>query len=160
MMIISTTSFAVSTGRFIGTRWRLKMSELNLRLFLWHIILLFSCFVSLVIHLQGPSKEDVLKKVESLMEEYLRSGNVQDALSSYREQKIPDRFVRHVLLAIMTHTLDKSGKISTVNCFLTACPFAAINCPFSQYGRLNWICQMCCPSSFGFLFLTAQWQQL
>lgn len=57
---------------------------------------------------KGPSKEDVLKKVESLMEEYLRSGNVQDALSSYREQKIPDRFVRHVLLAIMTHTLDKS----------------------------------------------------
>jgi len=95
-----------------------------------------SLLCKLVICLQGPSKEDVLKKVESLMEEYLRSGNVQDALSSYREQKIPDRFVRHVLLAIMTHTLDKSGKISTVKCFLTACPFAAINYPVSQYGRL------------------------
>lgn len=93
-----------------------------------------------MIHLQGPSKEDVLKKVESLMEEYLRSGNVQDALSSYREQKIPDRFVRHVLLAIMTHTLDKIGKISAVNFFLIACPFAAINYPVSQYGRLNWVC--------------------
>jgi hypothetical protein len=45
------------------------------------------------------------------MEEYLRSGNVQDALSSYREQKIPDRFVRYVLLAIMTQTLDKNGKV-------------------------------------------------
>jgi hypothetical protein len=43
------------------------------------------------------------------MEEYLRSGNVQDALSSFREQKIPDRFVRYVLLAIMTQTLDKNG---------------------------------------------------
>jgi hypothetical protein len=67
--------------------------------------------------MQGPSKEDVLKKIESLMEEYLRSGNVQDALSSYREQKIPDRFVRHVLLAIMTHTLDKNGKASTIEHF-------------------------------------------
>jgi len=96
------------------------------------MILLFPAFVSLVILLQGPSKEDVLKKVESLMEEYLRSGNVQDALSSYREQKIPDRFVRHVLLAIMTHTLDKSGKISTVNCFLKSCLCATINYPVSQ----------------------------
>ncbi|PSN51862.1 Eukaryotic translation initiation factor 4 gamma 2 [Blattella germanica] len=57
---------------------------------------------------KGPSKEDVLKKIESLMEEYLRSGNVQDALSSYREQKIPDRFVRYVLLTIMAQTLDKN----------------------------------------------------
>jgi len=95
-----------------------------------------SLLCKLVICLQGPSKEDVLKKVESLMEEYLRSGSVQDALSSYREQKIPDRFVRHVLLAIMTHALDKSGKISTVKCFLVVCPFAAINYPVSQYGRL------------------------
>lgn len=57
---------------------------------------------------KGPSKEDVLKKIESLMEEYLRSASTQDALSSYREQKIPDRFVRYVLLSIMTQTLDKS----------------------------------------------------
>ena len=85
------------------------------------MILLLPFFVTLVYCLQGPSKVDVLKKIESLMEEYLRSGNVQDALSSYREQKIPDRFVRHVLLAIMTHTLDKSGKISALKCFLTVC---------------------------------------
>jgi hypothetical protein len=49
------------------------------------------------------------------MEEYLRSGNVQDALSSYREQKIPDRFVRYVLHTIMMQTLDKNGKV-TFNC--------------------------------------------
>ena len=45
------------------------------------------------------------------MEEYLRSGNLQDALSSYREQKIPDRFIRYVLLTVMTQTLDKNGNI-------------------------------------------------
>jgi hypothetical protein len=50
------------------------------------------------------------------MEEYLRSGNVQDALSSYREQKIPDRFVRYVLLAIMTQALDKNGNYQQNPC--------------------------------------------
>ena len=84
------------------------------------MIVLFFRFVTFVLHLQGPSKEDVLKKIESIMEEYLRSGNIQDALSSYREQKIPDRFVRYVLLAIMTQTLDKSGKVSTVKFTFTA----------------------------------------
>lgn len=46
------------------------------------------------------------------MEEYLQSGSVQDALSSYREQKIPDRYLRYILLAIMTQTLDKNGKVA------------------------------------------------
>ncbi|XP_067012405.1 eukaryotic translation initiation factor 4 gamma 2 [Anabrus simplex] len=60
---------------------------------------------------KGPSKEEVLKKVESLVEEYLRSSNVKEALSSYREQKIPDRFTSKVLLSVMTQTLDKNDSV-------------------------------------------------
>lgn len=160
VMIISATSFVVSTGRFIGTRWRLKMSELNLRLFLWHIILLFLCFVSLVIHLQGPSKEDVLKKVESLMEEYLRSGNVQDALSSYREQKIPDRFVRHVLLAIMTHTLDKSGKYLQWTAFLKRALLRLLTIQSRSTEDSFGYVRCVALQVFVFSLLTAQWQHL
>nr|CAD7199614.1 unnamed protein product [Timema douglasi] len=57
---------------------------------------------------KGPNKEEVLKKVETLMEDYLSSGNLQEALSSYREQKIPDKFVRFVLLSMMNQALDKT----------------------------------------------------
>nr|CAD7414271.1 unnamed protein product [Timema cristinae]CAD7434952.1 unnamed protein product [Timema monikensis] len=42
------------------------------------------------------------------MEDYLSSGNLQEALSSYREQKIPDKFVRFVLLSMMNQALDKT----------------------------------------------------
>jgi translation initiation factor 4G len=56
---------------------------------------------------KGPNKEEVLKKIDSMLEEYLGPGNVADAISFYKEQKIPDRFVPEVLLAIKVKSLDK-----------------------------------------------------
>ncbi|XP_063223365.1 eukaryotic translation initiation factor 4 gamma 2 isoform X2 [Bacillus rossius redtenbacheri] len=57
---------------------------------------------------KGPSKEEVLRKAEGLLEEYLSSSRLQDAVSAYREQKVPDKFARPVLLAMMSATLDRS----------------------------------------------------
>lgn len=59
---------------------------------------------------KGPNKEEVLKKIDSMMEEYFTSGNIADAISFYKEQKIPDKFVPEVLLAIMVKSLDKGDK--------------------------------------------------
>lgn len=38
--------------------------------------------------LQGPSKEDILKKVGTLTEELLKERSVESALSAWREQKV------------------------------------------------------------------------
>lgn len=38
--------------------------------------------------LQGPSKEDILKKVGALTEELLKERSVESALSAWREQKV------------------------------------------------------------------------
>ncbi|KAF4526162.1 hypothetical protein B566_EDAN008198 [Ephemera danica] len=63
---------------------------------------------------KGPTKEEVLKKVDSMMEEYFTSSSLKDAISFYKEQKIPDRFVSEALHAVMGKSLDKGGKLATV----------------------------------------------
>lgn len=53
--------------------------------------LLIYCFIFLVqdsMILQGPSKEDILKKVGALTEELLKERSVELALSTWREQKV------------------------------------------------------------------------
>ncbi|XP_026283056.1 eukaryotic translation initiation factor 4 gamma 2 isoform X1 [Frankliniella occidentalis] len=59
---------------------------------------------------KGPNKEEVLKKVQTMMEEYMKNASVDEALSAYREHKIPDKFVTAVLHTILNHALDKSDK--------------------------------------------------
>lgn len=65
---------------------------------------------------KGPNKEEVLKKVHTMMEEYMKNNNVDEALSAYREHKIPDRFIAAVLHAILSHVLDKSGMLIFASC--------------------------------------------
>ncbi|XP_049777402.1 eukaryotic translation initiation factor 4 gamma 2-like [Schistocerca cancellata] len=57
---------------------------------------------------KGPNKEEVLKKIESIMNDYQSSTKLEGAISTYKEQKVPERFSRYVILKIMTHTLDKN----------------------------------------------------
>lgn len=56
---------------------------------------------------KGPSKEEVLKKVNALMDDYVKHGNVQDAITAFKDHKIPDRFLRHVVYTIYSNTLDR-----------------------------------------------------
>jgi translation initiation factor 4G len=73
---------------------------------------MFYCNTNLLLlGVQGPTKEEVMKKVDSMMEEYLSSSNTQEAISFYKEQKVPDRFVSEVLLTVMNKSLDKGGKV-------------------------------------------------
>lgn len=59
---------------------------------------------------KGPNKEEVLKKVNTMMEEFMKNNNVDEALSAYREHKIPDKFVNAVLHTILAHEVDKTDK--------------------------------------------------
>ncbi|CAB3370045.1 Hypothetical predicted protein [Cloeon dipterum] len=67
---------------------------------------------------KGPNKEEVLKKMDSMVEEYFSSGIVADAISFYKEQKIPERFVPEVLLAIQVKPLDKGDEERELVCSL------------------------------------------
>lgn len=60
---------------------------------------------------KGPNKEEVLKKFKSLIEEYF-NGSINEAkvLETYKEQKIPDKFVKDVLVSGLKNiTLEKSN---------------------------------------------------
>ncbi|XP_046748420.1 eukaryotic translation initiation factor 4 gamma 2 isoform X1 [Diprion similis] len=56
---------------------------------------------------KGPSKEEVLKKMNALMDEYVNHGNVQDALTAFKDHKVPERFLRHVIYVFYSNTLDR-----------------------------------------------------
>jgi len=59
---------------------------------------------------KGPSKEEVLKKAVSLLDEHLSSSskNVADTVASYRDLKIPERFAPAVVQALLLHPLAKT----------------------------------------------------
>lgn len=58
---------------------------------------------------KGPNKNEIIAKVNTMMGEYLKNTNVEEALSAYKEYKIPDKFVTAVLNTILVHALDKTG---------------------------------------------------
>ncbi|XP_017780283.1 PREDICTED: eukaryotic translation initiation factor 4 gamma 2 [Nicrophorus vespilloides] len=48
---------------------------------------------------KGPNKEEVLKKFSSLMEDFLKGDvNIQQAVDSYKEHKVPDKFAKDAIL--------------------------------------------------------------
>ncbi|XP_012279847.1 eukaryotic translation initiation factor 4 gamma 2 isoform X2 [Orussus abietinus] len=55
---------------------------------------------------KGPTKEEILKKVAALMDDLQGHGNVPDAATAFKELKIPERFLRHALFTVYSHTLD------------------------------------------------------
>lgn len=57
--------------------------------------------------LKGPSKEEVLKKVAGLVEELLKDKSVEQAVSAYREARVPERLVSDALASVLGSVLDK-----------------------------------------------------
>nr|CAH7767903.1 unnamed protein product [Callosobruchus chinensis] len=58
---------------------------------------------------KGPSREDVLKKFNSLIEEYWKGEiDLKQAINSYKEHKVPDKFAKEVILSGLSVALDKS----------------------------------------------------
>ncbi|XP_048511853.1 eukaryotic translation initiation factor 4 gamma 2 isoform X1 [Athalia rosae] len=56
---------------------------------------------------KGPSKEEVLKKVNALMDDLVNHGNIPDAITAFKDLKIPERFLRHVIFTFYSNTLDR-----------------------------------------------------
>lgn len=56
---------------------------------------------------KGPTREEVLKKVNALMDDFVSHSNVEDAITAFKDLKIPERFLRHAVYTIYTNTLDR-----------------------------------------------------
>lgn len=56
---------------------------------------------------KGPTREEVLKKVNALMDDLASHTNVQDALTAFKDLKIPERFLRHTICTMYSNTLDR-----------------------------------------------------
>ncbi|XP_050303552.1 eukaryotic translation initiation factor 4 gamma 2 [Anthonomus grandis grandis] len=58
---------------------------------------------------KGPSKEEVLKKFNTLLDEYWKGEvDLKQAINSYKEHKVPDKFAKDVTLSGLSLALDKS----------------------------------------------------
>ncbi|CAL1296001.1 unnamed protein product [Larinioides sclopetarius] len=57
---------------------------------------------------QVPTKEDVMKKSEDLLTEYLKSQNLESAVKSYKDIRMPKKYVSDVLLLLMKMTIEKT----------------------------------------------------
>lgn len=53
-----------------------------------------------------------MKKFSGLIEEFWKGEiDLKQAINSYKEQKVPDKFSKEVILSGLTLALDKSGKL-------------------------------------------------
>ncbi|KAL1505220.1 hypothetical protein ABEB36_004834 [Hypothenemus hampei] len=58
---------------------------------------------------KGPSKEEVVKKFNNLLDEYWKGEvDLKQAINSYKEHKVPDKFVKETILSGLSLALDKS----------------------------------------------------
>lgn len=52
-----------------------------------------------------------MKKFSSLIDEYWKGEiDLKQAINSYKEQKVPDKFSKEVILSGLSLALDKSGE--------------------------------------------------
>lgn len=57
---------------------------------------------------KGPSKEDILKKVNAIVDNFVSHANIQDCVNSFKELKIPERFLRHAIYTLYSNTLERN----------------------------------------------------
>ncbi|XP_022899999.1 eukaryotic translation initiation factor 4 gamma 2 [Onthophagus taurus] len=58
---------------------------------------------------KGPSKDEVIKKYMSLIENYLKGDtSLEDTISNYKENKVPDKFLKEAITNSFKLSLDKT----------------------------------------------------
>jgi len=58
---------------------------------------------------KGPNKEEVLKKLTTLVDEFLQDNvNLIQSLETYKEHKIPDKYAKDAMLHVFNMCIDKS----------------------------------------------------
>lgn len=74
-------------------------------------VLLSNVRIVNVVTFQGPSKEELQKKLNSLVDEYLQENvTLSEALDSYKENKLPDKHAKDALINMFTTTVNTAGK--------------------------------------------------
>ncbi|XP_033339349.2 N-acetyltransferase 1 isoform X2 [Megalopta genalis] len=56
---------------------------------------------------KGISREEILKKVNALMDDLATHGNIQDVVTTFQDLKIPERLLRHAVYTLHSNTLDR-----------------------------------------------------
>lgn len=68
--------------------------------------------------MKGPNKEELLKKVLTLLNENLQSSedgkiieniDLDKMTTAYREFKVPDKFAKDIVYAVLSEVLEKNG---------------------------------------------------
>ncbi|XP_018336290.1 eukaryotic translation initiation factor 4 gamma 2 [Agrilus planipennis] len=58
---------------------------------------------------KGPNKEEILKKFTSILTDYLKSEvDLKQAIDSYKELNVPEKFSKDIISRTLTHTLEKT----------------------------------------------------
>lgn len=58
---------------------------------------------------KGPTKEELLKKHIAMLDEYFKGDiDIVQAVDSYKEYKIPDKFAKDIIVSALTTSLDKT----------------------------------------------------
>lgn len=57
---------------------------------------------------QVPTKEEVMKKSDDLLVEYLKSQNLDTAVKSFKEIRVPKKYISDVILVMMKQTIEKT----------------------------------------------------
>jgi len=61
-------------------------------------------------YIQGPSKDDVMKKIDNLIEEYRSHKDVKRAAEEFKEVKIPERLFGDAVTSILNKAVvDRNG---------------------------------------------------
>ncbi|KAK0088425.1 hypothetical protein PV325_012089 [Microctonus aethiopoides] len=56
---------------------------------------------------KGPTREEIVKKVNAMMDDITSEINIQDAVMNFKDLKIPERFLRHAIYTIYSNTLER-----------------------------------------------------
>lgn len=62
---------------------------------------------------QGPSREEWLRRVKNIYEEFLKEQNIEEAVENYRCLKVPERFTAETVHTTINYLLTLEGKCST-----------------------------------------------
>ncbi|XP_014208727.1 eukaryotic translation initiation factor 4 gamma 2 isoform X2 [Copidosoma floridanum] len=57
---------------------------------------------------KGPTKEEVMKKVNAMMDDFASRGNVEEAVTAFKELKIAERFLRYAVYTIYSNSLERN----------------------------------------------------
>ncbi|XP_031783200.1 eukaryotic translation initiation factor 4 gamma 2 isoform X2 [Nasonia vitripennis] len=57
---------------------------------------------------KGPTKEEVMKKVNALMDEFVGHSNIPDAITAFKDLKMPERMLRWAVYSIYSNSLERN----------------------------------------------------